>query len=291
MKGQSWTRPVHGGLALLIGATLTAPVALAQPPGAFNEREVRYQVKVDSEGIWVLDFRFKDPRVITVDVPGRGRQIIWYLWYQVINYTGQPRAFIPDFEIVTGDQPDYYHDRPAVFRDEVLPKVQDAIRKIEDPTGALDLKNSVTVSAELIPPSQPGGIPRKVTGVAVWDDTGKDQILEKANHFSIFIAGLSNGWSVDDNGVVRRKTLQLKFKRPGSQSVDTREAVFEPPPEWLYRASGVTVPASPAPAAPGGEAPKKEGGVPSPGPAAPAPPAPTPGQPKSEAPPPTPPTH
>ncbi|MBV9124270.1 MAG: hypothetical protein JO112_13005 [Planctomycetes bacterium] len=279
--------------ALLLGLVLTAPAALAQPPGSLNEREVTPQTKVDAEGIWVLDFRFKDPRVITVDVPGRGRQIIWYLWYQVVNYTGKPRTFIPDFELVTGDQPDYYHDKPGIYRDEVLPKVQEAIRKIEDPTGALDIKNSVTISTEPIPPTQPGDVPRKVTGLAIWDDTSKDQSLSRANHFSIFVAGLSNGWSVDDNGTVRRKTLQLKFKRPGTQSVPgAREINFEPPPEWLYRASSVTIPGA-QPAAkegeapkPGGEVPKKEDAAPAPGPAAPPASPPAQGNPRIPPPPP-----
>jgi len=37
----------------------------------------------------VLDFRFKAPRLLTVDIPGRGRKICWYMWYQVVNRTGE----------------------------------------------------------------------------------------------------------------------------------------------------------------------------------------------------------
>src|SRR5438067_2848382 len=103
--------------------------------------------KPDSK-VWVLDFRFKDPRLIKVDVPGRGQKVCWYLWYQVINKTKQPHTFYPEFELVT-------HDRDTVHYDQILPKVQQAIAAVEDPTGYYKIKNSVTISAEPIPPSLP----------------------------------------------------------------------------------------------------------------------------------------
>ncbi|MFN4259141.1 MAG: hypothetical protein ACK4RK_07570 [Gemmataceae bacterium] len=207
-------------------------LGLAQSTGPFNEREVKPQTNVlDREDIWVLDFRFKDPRLITVDVPGRGKRIVWYLWYQVVNHSGEARTFIPDFELVTLDKPGVYHDQ-------VLPKAQEAIRRVEDPTGYHDIKNSVTIASQPIPPSRPDAVPRAITGVAMWDD-----IDPEANRFSIFVSGLSNGWSVDDQGVVRRKTLQLNFRKLGDQfMLDSREIRFVPPAEWLYRASKLKVP-------------------------------------------------
>ena len=49
--------------------------------------------------IWVLDFKFKDPRLIKTNIPGRGQKVCWYTSIQVINnYTAEPRTFIPDFE-------------------------------------------------------------------------------------------------------------------------------------------------------------------------------------------------
>ena len=68
--------------------------------------------------------------------------------------------------------------------------------------------------------------------------------LADSNHYSIFIAGLSNGWSrtdpipPDKEYVIRRKTLQLSFKRLGDKYVMKSEAIrFQPPVEWIYRAS------------------------------------------------------
>ncbi len=220
--------------ALALGAgVLVLGAALAQT--GFNEREAKRQPNVqDRPDIWVLDLTFKDPRMITVDVPGRKpqRRLIWYLWYQVANHSGQPRRFIPDFELVTLDQPATYHDQ-------VLPRVQEAIQHLEDPTGMYDIKNSVTIATDPIPPSPPDGPARKVTGVAVWDDTTAEQHLQDTTRFSIFVSGLSNGWSMDDRGVVRRKTLQLNFRRPSGRgpAPDPREIKFMPPAEWLYRAS------------------------------------------------------
>jgi len=234
-----WQRPY--ALALLLGLAVALPVCLAQRE-AFNEREVKQQPNVqDKEGIWVLDFRFKDPRLLTVDVPGYGRKLVWYVWYQVINNTGEPRTFIPDFELVTTDQ-------PGVYRDQVSPKVQEAICAIEDPTAdpkerLTRIKNSVTIASEPIPTSKKDAFPRKVTGVAIWFDTTKEQKLQDSNRFSIFVAGLSDGVSVDDQNTVRRKTLQLNFRRLGDRYYqDSREIRFVPPAGWIYRASKLSIP-------------------------------------------------
>jgi hypothetical protein len=205
-----------------------------------NEREVKPGANeqdpdslFDAEGkprpdskLWVLNFRFKDPRLITVDIPKRGRKVCWYLWYQVINYTKDPHEFIPDFELVT-------HDKNTVHYDQVLWTVQEAIRKIEDPTDYFKIKNSVTIANDPIPPSKPDATPRAVTGVVIWDDVDPE-----TNWFSIYVTGLSNGWSVDDNGTIRRKTLKLTFKRPGDKYLqNSSEIRFEAPAKWEYRAS------------------------------------------------------
>ena len=88
----------------------------------------------------------------------------------------------------------------------------------------------------------------------------KTRDLSEIQRFSIFVSGLSNGWvTVDplakgkaDQPIIRRKTLQLNFKRAGDRfSIDSREITFEPPAEWIYRSSrlaevGTTAVRSPA---------------------------------------------
>jgi len=235
-------------LALFVGVSLSGLVFAVNP----NEREVKPGPspqdkdvinKADSK-IWVLDFKFKDPRLVKVDIPGRGQKVCWYLWYQVINNTGKPRRFIPDFEIRT--------DTNTVHKDQIMPKVQKAVVRLEDPTadpddqdsGFYKIKNSVTIAKDEIPVSQPGVAPKTVTGVAIWDDVDAD-----ANRFSIFVTGLSNGWAVTDpippdvEPVVRRKTLQVNFKRLGDKfNQKSGEIQFIPPASWIYRASELKIP-------------------------------------------------
>ncbi len=244
------------GLALLAVLGIGGAPALGQ----FNEREVQKRINVEDKDdihkedskIWVLGFTFKDPRIISVDIPGRGKQICWYMRYWVTNQTKKPELFIPKFELVA-------LDKPAVYVDEVLPSVEKAIRQIEDPTGYQNIKNSVTISNQPIPPSKPNA-PVTVSGVAVWTGVNPD-----ATRFSVFVSGLSNGWSIaelppDNKQVVRRKTLQLNFKRLGDRYYQqSGDIQYVPPFEWVYRgATAVTLPgASPPAKAP--EAPAKTG--------------------------------
>ncbi len=236
-----------GLLALLMVLAAVGLAAAINP----NERLVKPEsnaqdaddIHSPTSKVWVLDFKFKDPRLIKVDVPGRGQKVCWYLWYQVINNTSLPRTFIPDFELVTTD-------RHTVHHDQILPKVQDAIRQLEDPTDYLKIKNSVTIAAEPIPPSKKDAEPRAVTGVAVWDDVDPD-----SNYYTIFVSGLSNGWAVTDDpdkpgdkSVIRRKTLQLNFRRLGDRYYQRSEAIhFVQPPQWIYRGASLSTPDLPGP--------------------------------------------
>jgi hypothetical protein len=239
------------GLAVIVAAGVCV-AAPAQKGAMPNERQVKPKPNAldpddiyekdgktykDGSKIWVLEFTFKDPRIITVDIPGRGRKVCWYLWYQVVNRTGEPHTFIPDFELVT-------LDKQTVHRDQVLPKVQAAIQKLEDPTGFLNIKNSVTISADPIPPSKPNTATKKITGVAIWDDVNPD-----TTRFDIFVSGLSNGFALTDPILkggpqeVRRKTLQLSFRRPGDRFYQRSEEIqFMGTPEWIYRGSNVKLP-------------------------------------------------
>lgn len=204
----------------------------------FNEREIEPQLHAyDKPENYTLKFRFKDPRIITVDVPARGKKIVWYMWYQVINPTSEPRLFVPDFELKT-------HDYESVHQDEVMPFVQAAISKIENPTGKMPIMNSVTISKEPIPVSKPDAYPRAITGVAIWTDV-YDR-APKTNRFSIFVGGLSDAWRQDPktpenpNPPIRRKTLQINFKRLGDDIQNDPNAIrWVDDPSWIYRATDI----------------------------------------------------
>src|SRR5262249_11925584 len=119
----------HGPRAVLsvlgvLGLAVFANAVCGQAP-SYNELEAKGKINIeDKDGIWVLNFKFKAPRLIPVDIPGRGRRLVWYMWYQVINNTKEPRTFVPDFELVT-------LDRNTVHHDQILPKAQEAIKKLE----------------------------------------------------------------------------------------------------------------------------------------------------------------
>ena len=77
----------------------TIPVAHDRP--VFNVQMVNAALLPrDKEGIWVLDFSFKPLRIKTVDIPGKGRRQVHYLYYKVVNRTGKPRMFVPEFIMV-----------------------------------------------------------------------------------------------------------------------------------------------------------------------------------------------
>jgi hypothetical protein len=165
------------------------------------------------------------------------------MWYEVSNVsnvgnrTSAPRYFHPTFDLVT-------LDRNTVHHDEVLPTVEEAIRKIEDPNNYLKIKNSVTIGKEPIPPSKPDAVPTTVYGVAIWPDIAKR--AADTTRFSIFVSGLSNGWTVDSNGIVRRKTLQLNFRRlTDAAHQDGQDIQFVGPTEYVYRSTSVPAPPKP----------------------------------------------
>lgn len=240
------------------GALATPSLLLAQRTG-FNEREIVPQLTAnDTADIWTLHFRFQDPRIIVEKVPGRGTKICWYMIYRVYNLDPreEPVVFVPDIELVTLDR----HTRHP---DEIIPTVEEAIRKREDPTGRFNLKNSVTISADSIPVSKKDAFPRAVTGVAIWtnvdDPVPGMKDVPRTNKFSIFIAGLSNGFTVEESvdpmtnapvKVIKRKTLQLDFERLGSgEQTEPSGIRYTGNATWMYRASTEPVKVE-APAAP-----------------------------------------
>lgn len=228
---------VAGALFILGPGSATAQTKKS----GFNEREIEPTLHAfDKADNWTLHFRFKDPRIVTIDVPGRGKKIIWYMWYQVYNLTKEPRYFLPDFELKT-------QDYETVHPDEIMPAVQIAIAKLEDPTGRISIKNSVSINKEPIPVTPEDAFPRVVTGVAIWTDI-YDR-APKTNRFSIFVSGLSDGWRKDPkDNIIRRKTLQLNFQRLGDEVQNDPNSIrWIDNPVWIYRATGDNQGPAPAP--------------------------------------------
>jgi hypothetical protein len=262
-----------------LGAAAASAAALAGPGAAFAQPNVREKkiepltLELDQPGVWTLHFRYKPPRIVTLDGftkdGKRARQVVWYMWYQVYNLPparpdsepanpgdrnlGQPVTFLPEFDLVTKDLLTTHLDEPQ-------PLIVSQLDKIENPENhpSLRLLSSIDISKKPIPVSSPDAIPRVVTGVAVWTDMAEK--APKTNKFSVYIMGLSNGQATEElrtgEKIIKRKTLQINFIRPTDdvrqQVTDIRpDSTNGPAEQWIYRTSsvvkGVGAPKQPPP--------------------------------------------
>ncbi|MCL4855448.1 MAG: hypothetical protein KJZ78_29135, partial [Bryobacteraceae bacterium] len=210
--------------------------------------------------IFGLEFTFKAPRMIWVDMPLPGgkmqRKLIWYLLYKVKNPGGQIRT-VPQadgtFTVETVNEPVRFEplfvleslEYKKAYLDRLIPVAVEAIRKREDP--ARPLLNSVEIAAREIPVSTERE-DHSVWGVATWED-----IDPRVDYFAIYVEGLSNAYKwLDPKGAYQKgdpagkgrlfanKTLRLNFWRPGDVLVeDQREIRYGIPGkvdyEWIYR--------------------------------------------------------
>ena len=203
--------------ALAAGAALGAAPreSVAQLPDAPFRYVDPLNLSLDRGGVWTLHFAYLTPRIATVKVPGKGERVVWYMVYYVYNKTGKPRTIVPEFELVTKDSDGVVGN----FLDEPEPAVVEALKKIEDPTGELDLQTSIGISKSPIPVTAEYLTPpavRAVHGLAIW--LGVPEKAPNVNNFTIYVSGLTDGLSTKETDagklIVSKKTLQLDFRRP-----------------------------------------------------------------------------
>lgn len=202
--------------------------------------------------IWCLEFGFKPPRLVDVDVPAGDlkmqRKRVWYLVYRVKNVGGRrlltapaegvvekgarrvesftgPIPFIPQFVLESLEPVDNAEGSTAyrAYLDRLLPTAVDAIRRREDP------KRPLLDSVEMM--EQPLAPGEERWGVAVWED-----VDPRIDFFSIYVRGLTNAvrWRKQPEAVVAAddpagsrveetlECLRLDFWRPGDER-DTGE--------------------------------------------------------------------
>jgi len=197
--------------------------------------------------IWSLEFAFKPPRLIDVDVPAPDlrlqRKRMWYLVYRVRNTGGRrtvidkddptkrttesfetPVRFLPQFVLESREGLTEAEGETAYrsYLDRVVPNAMGPIRRREDP--ARELLDSASMAASDIPP---GG---ERWGVAVWED-----IDPRINFFTISVRGLTNAirWRPQTGATFARnrppgaemehaaEALRLDFWRPGDDRDET----------------------------------------------------------------------
>ena len=194
----------------------------------------------DKGGIWTLHFRYKTPRIVTVDVAGVGKKLVWYMPFQIYNRTENPQLIVPVFELYTKDLNTAHKDepQPAIFR---------AIDLLEDPTGVLKHKSTIGISKDKIPMTKADSYPRYISGIAIWTDV--PERAAKTNRFSVYISGLSDGLVVErvdgTTQKIKTKTLQLDFfkptddtnPRPGDIKIEDNNGLGGE--RWIYRESSI----------------------------------------------------
>lgn len=210
--------------ATLVPELKTVPVRRDKP--AYNYQMINTApLPRDKEGIWVLDLSFKPLRIKDVEIPGKGRRPVHYLYYKVVNRTGKPRMFVPQFIMV--------NEEGKKFEDRVIPEAIPLIQAREDPT--IPVQGAVNIMG-IIPPSTKEGVDDAVFGVAVWDNWDA-----KSDRFSIYVRGLSDGYKqIDDpkggKPTTKYKTLRIDFIRRGDErNISEKEIeLSDPPYEWVY---------------------------------------------------------
>jgi len=208
----------------LVPVLRTIPVPHDRP--SFNVHMVNTALLPrDKDGIWVLDFAFKPLRIKTVDIPGKGRRQVPYLYYKVVNRTGKPRVFVPQFIMANEDG--------KRFEDSVIPEAIPLIQAREDAT--ILLLGAVNIMG-VVPPSTKPDVDDAVFGVAVWENWDF-----KSDRFSIYVRGLSDGYKEipspsGGKPTVKYKTLKIDFIRRGDErNVHEKEIeLADPPYEWVY---------------------------------------------------------
>jgi hypothetical protein len=204
----------------------TIPVRRDQPRRSYNYQFINTALLPrDKEGIWVLDFAFKPLRIRDVELRDKGRRPVYYLYYRVINRTGKPRMYVPQFTMV--------NEEGKRFEDQVIPEVIPVIQAREDPT--VPILGAVSIMG-VIPPSTKEGVDDAVFGAAVWEKWDP-----KSDRFSIYVRGLSDGYKELPNPaggkpIVKYKTLRIDFIRRGDERIINEKAfeLNDPPYEWVY---------------------------------------------------------
>jgi len=215
----------------------------AAPNSTFVELARRLEYPRD---IWCLEFAFKPPRRIEIDVPAGAdtmrRATVWYLVYRVKNVGGRrllpgrdddgqpdpaeraverfetPVRFLPHF-VFESREPLSTDEGLVAYRaylDRLVPSAMDAIRLREDP--ARPLVDSAAMAASDIQPGE------ERWGVAIWE-----AVDPRIDSFSIYVRGLTNAiqWRKRPGGRIgpddppgqsmeqTLESLRLDFWQPG----------------------------------------------------------------------------
>lgn len=154
---------------------------------------------------WEFDIKVGPMRLITVDVPGVGRQPYLYLTYKVTNTTGQDLLLAPAFDLATGDgdMARAGRDVPTIVTRQVLELLNNPF--MQDQIGILGMLLQGEENAK--------------EGVVIWP-LPRNQI-DGAAVYATGFSGETKSIEVPDAAtgqtkkVPLRKTMMVRYATPG----------------------------------------------------------------------------
>lgn len=236
--------------------TVWAGEAQAQVSNGFNRRIPATALNAEvvrQPTLQVMELEIKPMRMVWVDLkdPGTGemkKTQVWYLVWRAINRPLRkrnegdalavnqldplpgPMLFMPDFTLVTYDDPET-EIPDQILSDRVIPEARQAIEKIE----RIPLNNTVSAVQKFPEPIAPDAEEQAwIYGVATWT-----QVDPKTDFFKVILQGFSNGY--ENRGTVEapelwRKVVVQRFSRPGDEfDPNIKEFEFKDSPEWIYQ--------------------------------------------------------
>jgi hypothetical protein len=202
------------------------------------------------EDLWVMEITFKSMRMRWVNITDpktkiKKREAVWYLVYKAVVRPMDHRKdvkgvipqnledpiplslFVPEFLLQTTDS-----DSSKIYHDTIIPEAQADILKNREKRYARQphLKNTVEIVGP-IPAATPynAKVENAIYGIVTW--RGVDP---RTDYFKVYMTGFSNGFNVQ-NGVVLRKTIVQKYKRPGDEFFQTEKEISrDGEPVWTY---------------------------------------------------------
>jgi hypothetical protein len=235
-----------------ISAISVENVAMAQ---ALRGGEIKFpalatgEERTSQSDLWVMDVYFKPMRMIPIELtdPKTGEkklEFVWYIVYRgfhhkletkgaenkpenVLDPKVAPQQFIPEAVLMLTDR-----DKSAIYHDQVIPEALIAINKREKG----HYKDTVNIVGPIPDAAEPGSDEEvAVEGVFMWK--GVDP---KANHYSVFLTGFSNGIrqvkGPQGDPIIQTKTIMQKYWRRGDR-FDQREfeIILDGDTQWIYR--------------------------------------------------------